>query len=279
MQIEEQNWLSNRHTNQQAAQQYEAFDGSTIAELRVEAALHCATQAMAAVLTKHSCCIVALSDAEAGSLLQHLASQLFRAAQQEPDGQQPQQAQQSGQQGPTNQQQQQQTQSAAQGNQQQSAQGQMPPPAQPMLTVSSMRAVACHVAGASFWLPVPTVSCSCCRKSWELQAAAAGFFGNSPIMPGVWFSTQLLDTYTCLFGNGVSATAYAECLSKTASKASYSPSLPRTVTTLNNIDDRQVLLAPQRLSTTGRQVQTQHAACLFGKHIVADSCLLWNAVV
>jgi hypothetical protein len=245
MQIEEQNWLSNRHTNQQAAQQYEAFDGSTIAELKVDSALHWATQAMAAALIRHSCCIVALSDADAGSLGQHLASQLLRAAQQEPDdGRQPQQAQQPSQQSSTSWQQQQQTQSAAQGNQQQSAHGQMQPTAQPMLTVSSMRAVACHVADASFWLPVPTVSCSCCRKSWELQAAAAGFFGNSPIVPGVWFSTQLLDTYTCLFGNGVSATAYAECLSKTASKASYSPSLPKTVTTLNNIDDRQVLLAP-----------------------------------
>jgi hypothetical protein len=178
--------------------------------------------------------------------------QLFRAAQQQPDiEQQPQQAQQRSGQGLTGQQQ---TQSAAQGAQQQSAQGQqqqqghMQPTSQTMLTVSSMRAVACHVAGASFWLPVPTVSCSCCRNSWELQAAAAGFFGNSPMVPGVWFSTQLLDAYTCLFGNGVSATVYAECLSKTAAKASYSPPLPRTVSTIN-IDDRQVLLALQRLST------------------------------
>jgi hypothetical protein len=102
-----------------------------------------------------------------------------------------------------------------------------------------MRAVACHVLGASFWLPVPTVLCSCCNRTWEVQPSDAGFFGNSPIVPGVWFSTQLLSLYTCLYNAGLSATNYADSLSKTAARVdNYLPTMPRTVAFISNIDDR-----------------------------------------
>jgi hypothetical protein len=102
-----------------------------------------------------------------------------------------------------------------------------------------MRAVACHVLGASYWLPIPTVSCSACCQTWELEPADAGLCGSSPIQPGVLFSTQVLNTYTCLYGAGLSATAYAEALSRNAARVpSYSPALPRTVTSIDNIDDR-----------------------------------------
>ena len=58
-------------------------------------------------------------------------------------------------------------------------------------------------------------------------------------MPGVWFSTQVLDTYTCLYSNGLSATTYAECLSKTAARVdSYDPAVPRTVASIRVVDDR-----------------------------------------
>ena len=104
-----------------------------------------------------------------------------------------------------------------------------------------MRLVACHVLGASFWLPVPTVVCTCCKAQWELQAAAAGFFGSAPVQPGVWFSTQLLDLYTPMFQSGLSATALAAALSKVAATAdSYAPMLPRLVDALLPVDDRWV---------------------------------------
>jgi hypothetical protein len=55
----------------------------------------------------------------------------------------------------------------------------------------------------------------------------------------VVFSKQLLNAYTDFFGFDTSATAYAESLSKAAARVpSYSPALPRTVTSINNIDDR-----------------------------------------
>jgi hypothetical protein len=97
------------------------------------------------------------------------------------------------------------------------------------------------VLGVSFWLPVPTVRCACCDKQLEAQAAAAGFFGNAPLQPGVWFSTQLLDMYTPMFQAGLSATSLALSLSKVAACADvYAPLLPKLAGALLPIDDRCV---------------------------------------
>ena len=243
-QLEQQRWKDSRLQNQQKAQQHEAYDALHISQLRVDTALHCATQSIARALARHSCCIATLQQGD-DTLQCQLASQLLSAAQHEPDAQQAQQqGQQQGQQQQGQEQQgqepqgQQQQGQQQQGQQQQQQQGM---PAAPLLTIVSMRAVACHVAGASFWLPVPRVSCTCCGNNWEVQAAEAGFFGCSPVVPGVWFDTQVLDAYTCLYGFGVSATAYAECLSKTAARVEgYNPPMPRTVASLRVVDDRWV---------------------------------------
>lgn len=220
-QVEQEHWRAKRQQNQQMAQQHEAFDGPTISQLKVDLELDCATQSIALALTRHACCLTVLADAEALQLARQLSCKLLAAAKHHPA---------------TDQQQQQHT---AQNGQQQQQQEQGPPDAAPLLTVRSMRAVACHVPGASYWLPIPTVSCSHCGDTWELEPAAAGFCGSSPIQPGVLFSTQVLNAYTSLYGCGVSATAYAECLSKTAARVpSYSPALPRIVASINSIDDR-----------------------------------------
>jgi hypothetical protein len=100
------------------------------------------------------------------------------------------------------------------------------------LRISSMRLVACHALGVSFWLPVPCIECSCCQERWELKAPAAGFFGNTPVQPGVWISTQLLDTYTRLFASGTSATAFAAAISSVAHTPSHTPGLPQLTTSL-----------------------------------------------
>jgi hypothetical protein len=226
-QVEQEHWRAKRKQNQQMAQQHEAFDGPTISQLKVDLELDCATQSIALALTRHTCCVTVLTEAEALQLARQVSSQLLAAAQHDPAAEQQQQQQHPAQ----NRQQQQQP--------QQQEQEQRPPGAAALLTVRSMRAVACHVSGASYWLPIPTVSCSHCGDTWELEPAAAGFCGSSPIQPGVLFSTQVLNAYTSLYGSGVSATAYAECLSKTAARVpSYSPALPRVVTSINNIDDR-----------------------------------------
>jgi hypothetical protein len=110
-----------------------------------------------------------------------------------------------------------------------------------MLQIVTMRLVACHVLGASFWLPVPRVKCACCPEQWELPAAAAGFFPNAPVQAGVWFSTQLLDMYTPMFQSGLSATALADALSRVAAHTDiYVPLLPKLVGALLPIDDRWV---------------------------------------
>ena len=214
------------------AQQHEAFDGPTISQLKVDGELHCATQSMALALIRHTCCLTVLTDAAALELARQLSCQLLATAQHDPAVEQQQQQQQ---QHPAQDGQQQQH-----HQQQQQEQEQRPPDAAaPLLTVKSMRAVGCHVLGASFWMPIPTVRCSHCGITWELEPAAAGFCGCSPIQPGVVFSKQLLNAYTDFFGFGTSATAYAESLSKAAAGVpSYSPALPRTVTSINNIDDR-----------------------------------------
>jgi hypothetical protein len=108
--------------------------------------------------------------------------------------------------------------------------------------VTKTELVACHTLGASFWLPVPEVLCTCCSSTWVLQPAAAGFFGSSPVRPGLWFSQQLLDTYTALYGLGTSATGFPEALSRTAATVeSYAPPLDRLADHLLPIDARQVL--------------------------------------
>jgi hypothetical protein len=115
-------------------------------------------------------------------------------------------------------------------------------PASQLLTVAGMQLVACHTLGASFWLPVPEVHCSCCSSTWTLQPAAAGFFGCSPVKPGVWFSQQLLDTYTALYRHGTSATSFAEALSRTAVTVDgYAPPLDQLARNLLPIDQRQVI--------------------------------------
>jgi hypothetical protein len=107
--------------------------------------------------------------------------------------------------------------------------------------VTRMELVACHTLGASFWLPVPEVHCTCCSTSWMLQPAAAGFFGSSPVRPGVWFSQQLLDMYTALYGLGTSAAGFAEALSRTAVTVErYAPPLARLADRLLPVDARQV---------------------------------------
>lgn len=118
------------------------------------------------------------------------------------------------------------------------------------LSVTSMRVVACHSMGASFWLPVPTLKCSCCTEEWELQAAAAGFFGSSPVQPAVWFSSQLLDLYSTLFQSGLSATSWCEGIStatRTATEQNCT-ALPKTLQSLLPIDDRCVTEKGARLN-------------------------------
>jgi hypothetical protein len=223
--VEQEHWRAKRKQNQQMAQQHEAFDGPSISQLKVDGELHCATQSIALALIRHSCCLTVLTEAEALQLARQLSCQLLATAQHDPAAEQ---------------QQKQQQQYPAQDEQQQQQQEQMPrDAAAPLLTVKSMRAVGYHVLGASCWLPIPTVRCSHCGDTWELEPADAGFCGCSPIQPGVVFSKQLLNAYTDFYGFGLSATAYAECLSKAAARVpSYSPALPRTVTSINNIDDR-----------------------------------------
>jgi hypothetical protein len=85
----------------------------------------------------------------------------------------------------------------------------------PLIQVVATRLVACHTLGVSFWLPVPTVKCTCCEEVWEQQPAAAGFFGSSPKQPWAWFSHGLLDFYTplCTAG-GCSITNMAAAIYK-----------------------------------------------------------------
>jgi hypothetical protein len=94
---------------------------------------------------------------------------------------------------------------------------QQPRAAEHTTVILSCRLVACHMLGASFWLPVPTVCCRCCVDAWEVPAADAGFFGSSPEQPGVWFSCEMLDMYTHLFfGSSCSMTGFADTCSQVA---------------------------------------------------------------
>jgi len=100
--------------------------------------------------------------------------------------------------------------------QQQQQHVEQPCPAVEVVQVVSSRSVACHVLGYSFWQQVPTVRCSCCRQTWEVHPADVGFFSNSPEQPFVWFDSQVLQLYQHLFMSGLSASCFAESLSKIA---------------------------------------------------------------
>ena len=245
---EQQAWQAALPANTQMAQQYAAYDHDCSVQVQVDAALHCATQSMAGALVRHSCCAVVLSQEEREQLAQQLAVQLLDTAQHRQDDQQ-QQQQQAELASQQQQQQQQQGQHDRQPTAQQQQHAQPQPQPQPqhkaqLLTVTAMQLVAGHTLGASFWLPVPEVHCSCCSSTWMLQPAAAGFFGCSPVRPGVWFSQQLLDTYTALYGQGTSATSFAEAVSRTSVTVdSYAPPLEQLAKNLLPIDSRQVLHA------------------------------------
>jgi hypothetical protein len=218
MQQQDSNWEASREANQHMAQQYAGCLGKDIHGLQVDAALHQATQAMGAAAATHTCCALMEED-HVGVMAQQLAAQLLQAAQDSTvETQQQQQEQQ----------------------QQYLAQ----------VSVTKLRAVACHSMAASFWLPVPTLKCSCCNDEWELQAAAAGFFGNSPLLPSVWFSTQLLDVYSTLFRSGLSASRWCEAISvNTATREQRAcMELPRIGSRpLLPIDDRWVRRTAKRL--------------------------------
>lgn len=169
VQRQQQAWQAALSANRQMAQQYAAYDRDCSVQVQVNAALHCATQSMAGALVRHSCCSVVLSQEDREQLAQQLALHLLETAQQRQDA-----------------------------DAQQQQQQQRPQHETQLLTVTAMQLVACHALGASFWLPVPEVHCSCCSSTWMLQPAAAGFFGCSPVRPGVWFTQQLLDMYTAL---------------------------------------------------------------------------------
>lgn len=175
---------------------------------------------MAGALVRHSCCLV-LPREEREHLAEQLAVQLLQTAQHRQDAD-------------TRQQQQQQA--RPQQQQQQSSH---------LLTVTGMQLVACHTLGASFLLPVPEMHCSCCSSTWVLQPAAAGFFGCSPVRPGVWFSQQLLDIYTSLWKLGTSTTSFAEALSRTSVTVdTYAPPLDQLAKHLLPIDQRQGFAQP-----------------------------------
>ena len=203
-QQEQERWQSLQSSNADMAQQHAASAASRVDARRADAALRGAARAVAeAAVQQHCCCHpLVMSSEVAASLCDHLCAQLVRAAGAvqpgEPSQQQP--AQLPGQQ----------------------------------LVISSMRAVACHTAGASCWLPVPTLRCSCCGEQWEAEPASAGFFGSSPVQPGAWFSTQLLDQYTALFTGGVSVRLFADSHNSTAATAAATPGeLPHITQTLS----------------------------------------------
>jgi hypothetical protein len=232
----QRNWQERLQDNRQQAQQYAAFDAADFQQQQLELAMCSCTNIMGAGLVRHSCCSVCLSQEEKLQLAGDLAAQLLKAAQQ-PGKQQQQQQQEEQQQAQDHslQQQQQQQQAEEQLQQQQQQQQQ----SAGMLQIVSMRLVACCYMGSSFWLPVPTVHCSCCEQDWELSAATVGFFGSSPIQPNAWFSIQILNHYSVLFkAAGVSATAYAEAHSRVAVTADWCPDLPRGILSLTPIDDR-----------------------------------------
>jgi hypothetical protein len=245
------NWEAKLQHNRQQAQQYAAYDGADFKQQQLELALCSCTNIVAAGMVRHSCCSFCLTNPEKLQLSTDLAAQLLKAAQQPEQQQQQQQQhghseQQQQQEGHAGQQQQQEGHAGQQQQQQQEADThlgqdrQQQQQQQPrMLQIASMRLVACYVMGASFWMPLPIVHCSCC--GWELSAATVGFFGSSPVQPNAWFSVQLLDMYSVLFKtSGVSATAYAEALSRTAVTADWCPALPRDILALTPIDDRYV---------------------------------------
>lgn len=82
------------------------------------------------------------------------------------------------------------------------------------LKVTSHRTVACHDLGASFWLAVPTISCCCCKETWEIAPADIGCFGSSPDQPWSWFTVKLLQFYSHLvFVSGTSSSSFADASS------------------------------------------------------------------
>lgn len=194
----QQLWQEKLETNIQLCQQHHANAAAAIAEHAVAAALRGAIAAMVAALLRHSCC-GAHDDEARHELTQQLTDQIEAQVEVR------------------------------------LAQPQSTAPLGP-ISICSMRLVACHMMGTSFWLPVPTVKCSCCSSEpWEVQAAAAGFFGSSPVQPGVWFSTQLLDAYTPMcVGSGTSATSFATAMNSVAHKPNDVPSLSRLATKLGH---------------------------------------------
>jgi hypothetical protein len=230
----QRNWQERLLDNRQQAQQYAAFDADDFQQQQLELAMCSCTNIMGAGVVRHSCCSVCLSQEQKLQLAGDLAAQLLKAAQQ-PGKQQQQEGEQ--QQGSSEQQQQEGHAGQQQLDPHLGPQQQQQQPG--MLQIASMRLVACYFMGASFWLPVPTMHCSCCEKSWELSAATVGFFGSSPVQPNAWFSRQLLAMSSVLLkAAGVSATAYAEAHSRVAVTADWCPDLPRGILSLTPIDDR-----------------------------------------
>lgn len=201
MRRREEAWAEQRESNKQCAVQYHSLLSEGIQLLQLAAAEHCAVTAICRAALLHPCLMVALEADELAalekSLLQQLEAAMGDRSRPPPEHQQQQQ------QGPLPQQQQQQEPLQQQPEpslpqQQQQQQHEQAPPIQ----VVGTRLVACHTLGASFWLPVPTVRCQCCKTEWEQQPAAAGFFGSTPVQPWALFSQQLLDFYTPLCTTG-----------------------------------------------------------------------------
>jgi hypothetical protein len=216
-----QAWSEQREGNRQSAVQYRALFSEGIELLQLAAAEHCTVTALCKAVLLHPCLLALEADELTAAVESSLLVQLMallpgeRARPAPDDGQQQQQ-----QHGPPPQQhqhhhQQQHGPPPQEHHQQQQQQQQQQPQPQPILQVVATRLVACHTLGASFWLPVPTVRCSCCNDEWEQQPAAAGFFGSTPKQPWSWFSQQLLDFYTplCTAG-GCSITNMAAALER-----------------------------------------------------------------
>lgn len=202
----QQEWAQRRDDNRSLAVQHHAYMSEGLQLQQLANAVSAAATAVAKAAHLHACCYAAADNAAAGEA--QLQQKLMSLQQQQPVPVAAHQQQQVPVQPDLAQQHQdddQQRGPASDNVGQQHGQ-------QALLSVASTRQVAVHTLGASFWFPVPTVVCRCCAEKWEVQPAAAGFFGSTPKMPYTWFSQQLLNLYTPLSTSGASATSMATTL-------------------------------------------------------------------
>ncbi|KAF6265985.1 hypothetical protein COO60DRAFT_773217 [Scenedesmus sp. NREL 46B-D3] len=133
-------------------------------------------------------------------------------------------------------------------------------------SVASMRSVACHMLGASFWLPVPTVACQACGDTWEVSPADIGCFGNTPVLPNTWFDKQFLRCYRqLLLTGGVSSSTFAGALStvakviEAAAASAASPAGPGGQGAVPTIDQRHLQSAWLEYSRAAEYAHDPHA--------------------